>query len=366
MAGDKQNRQTGHTQLNSRTGKRKTPSSINLIVMCVCLVFFSTLLVWGSVFYYRQQILKSTQLIDHYDREQYEKHYVMITSDPDSLLWQNVYGGAKSRAAEYGAYLELMGENLDVEYDEPQLLKIAIESRVDGIVVEASEDEQMIALIDEAADAGIPVVTVLNDAHTSARKSFVGISSYNAGHAYGSRICEILDGQEQEKNVYRVAVLMDEDIHDASQNLVYSGMQETVNEEYKGQAQVELLPSLISKKTAFAAEEVVRDIFLEVDNPPDIVVCLDEMYTTCAYQAAIDYNKVGKINILGYYQSDAIISAIEGSVIDATLTVDAGQMGEDCIDAIVEYTGTGYVSDYIMVDTMLLDARNLAAYAGGE
>lgn len=355
-----------HRKKSLIRNKSNTPNSRNIIVLCVCLVFFSTLVVLGSVFYYRRQILKSTQLIEHFENEHFDKHYVMITSDSGSLLWQNVYYGAKSRAAFYGAYLELMGENLDLSYSKPELLKIAIESQVDGIVLEAGDEEWMTALIDEATDAGIPVVTVLNDAPASSRISFVGISSYDAGHAYGNCICGILERKADEKKTYRIIVLMDEDNHDASQNLVYSGIQETVNNEYKGGAEVEIQTSLISKGTAFAAEEVVRDIFLSVDNLPDIVVCLDEMYTTCAYQAAIDYNKVGKISILGYYQSDTIISAIEGNVIDATLAVDAKQMGEDCIDAITEYNRTGYVSDYILVDSMLLSADNLEAFQGGE
>ena len=147
------------------------------MILCFCLILLSFLVILSSVIYYRRQILQSTQLIENYENEHFDKHYVMITSDSKSLFWQNVYHGARSRAAEYNAYLELLGTNLDVEYDETELLKIAIESQVDGIVVEASDDEQMVALIDKATGTGIPVVTVLDDSRNSTRQSFVGISS---------------------------------------------------------------------------------------------------------------------------------------------------------------------------------------------
>lgn len=60
---------------------------------------------------------------------------------------------------------------------------------------------------------------------------------------------------------------------------------------------------------------------------PDIIICLNELSTTCVYQAVVDYNCVGEIAILGYYDTDTILKAIERNVITATISIDTEQMG---------------------------------------
>lgn len=344
--------------------KKRQINSTGLVIACITFAVLSVIVVLSSFIVYRDQILESTSILESYDNETYDKHYVMITSDSESSFWQNVYEKAKEHAASAGAYLEFLGTNLDVEYKETELMKIAIESQVDGIIVEANEEKEMVDLVKEATDNGIPVVTVLGDSHGSQRISYVGMGSYNLGQEYGNLVCEVLQKEEQPKEDYQIVVLMDEGSYDTSQNLIYSGIQETVQAQYQGEADVVIKTYLINPKTAFAAEEVVRDIFLANEPSPDIVVCLDEMYTTCAYQAAIDYNKVGEVTILGYYQSETILNAIDTGVIYATLTVNTSQMGRSCIDALTEYENTGYVSDYMVIETSLIRENNVSEYIG--
>lgn len=350
--------------MKKSTPKKRQINSTRLVTACILAGILSVIVIISSFVYYRKQIVESSNILDNYNNENYDKHYVMITSDFESYFWQNVYAKAKESAGIQGAYLEFLGTNLDVEYDETDLMKIAIQSQVDGIIVEADDDEEMADLIGEAADNGIPVVTVLGDCHGSKRISYVGMGSYNLGQEYGNLVWEILQEDKEPKEKYQIVVLMDEGSYDTRQNLVYSGIQETIQEQYEGEAEISIKTSLINNRTAFAAEEVVRDIFLSEGMSPDIVICLDEMYTTCAYQAAIDYNKVGEVKILGYYQSDTILNGIDTDVIYATLTMNTGQMGDSCIAALEEYGETGYVSDYIAVETSLINKKNVSEYIG--
>ena len=341
--------------------KRSQINSTNLVLICILTGALSVCLIITSFVYYRKQIVESSNLLDNYSRENYEKHYVMITSNSGLSFWQNVYTQAKERARQQGAYLELLGTNLDVEYDEKNLMKIAIQSKVDGIILEASDDEEMVNLIREAAEQHIPVVTVLGDCHGSKRISFVGTGGYDLGQEYGELVCKVLQ-EEKERADYKIVVLMNENSYDSRQNLVYSAIQETISEKYDGKSKISVKAQRINNKTAFAAEEVVRNLFISEDASPDIVICLDETYTTCAYQAAIDYNKVGVVKILGYYQSDTILNGIDTDVIHATLTINTGQMGKSCIDALEEYAKTGYVSDYIAIETTLIHKNNVSEF----
>ncbi len=99
---------------------------------------------------------------------------------------------------------------------------------------------------------------------------------------------------------------------------------------------------------------------------PDIFICLDELKTTCVYQAMVDYNRVGQVGILGYYDSETILNAIDRNVIAATISVETKQMGRYCLEALEDYLQYGNTNQYYMADVTLIDKSNVADYIGGE
>ena len=120
----------------------------------------------------------------------------------------------------------------------------------------------------------------------------------------------------------------------------------------------------VENKGAFDAEESIRDIFME-EQLPDVIICLDEISTSCVYQAVVDYNKVGEIDIIGYYDSESILRAIERNVVRSTISIDTEEMGQYCVTALDEYRKNGYVSEYFSVGTNLITMQNVKEYLGG-
>lgn len=323
----------------------------------------------------------------------YDRYYVMITEDRKSSFWQSVYQGAYRHGLESNVYVDWLGENLSQEYDREDLMRIAIASGVDGIIVTADEGEEITALIEEAAEAGIPVVTLYSDSSQSSRCSFVGVGSYNLGREYGKMGLYLLaniignqdhtfsyvythmeDGEvvmvQEAPHTYledkvKVAVLVNAYASDVDQNILYSGIQDTMENEKSTDIELEFVPISIDDTNDFSVEESIRDIFMEED-VPDIIVCLDELSTTCVYQAVVDYNMVGDVNILGYYVSDTIINAIDRSVIYATIVIDTEQMGGYCIEALQEYHDQGYTSQYFAADVTVIDHNNVSRYLEEE
>ena len=159
------------------------------------LVFLAVLL--SCLFFFWQ---KSTEIIKEDERiyETYSRHYVMITGRDESDFWDRVYESALAEGKERGVYVERFGENLAVEYDRNELLELAIQASVDGIIVPGDEDDKTVALLDEAVKNGIPVVTVLRDSTGSLRQCFVGDNSYNLGQEYGRQILELLSEKKEE------------------------------------------------------------------------------------------------------------------------------------------------------------------------
>ncbi len=300
------------------------------------------------------------------DEKSYDQYYVMITEDRKASFWQSVYNGAYERGLEEDVYVDLLGDNLSQDYSREELMRIAISASVDGIIVTADESDEMIALIDEAVAVGIPVVTLYGDSTHSNRCSFVGVGSYNLGREYGRQVLKVDEEIEKTDRDVTVAVLVSAYAKDSGQNILCSGIQDTLEQEKSETANIELSLITVDDTNSFSAEESIRDIFME-EEIPDVIVCLNETNTSCVYQAVVDYNKVGQVSILGYYDTDEIINAIDRNVIYATVSVDTEQMGSFCIDALTEYYEFGNTSQYFTADVTLIDKRNVASYLkGGE
>lgn len=316
-----------------------------IIVISICTVIFRS---------YVREFHKVT------DKEKYDQYYVMITEDRKSDFWQSVYRGAYERGQEENVYVDLLGEHLSQEYSREDLMRIAMTSGVDGIFVESDESDEMLQMIDEAVERGIPVVTLYGDNTHSERCSFVGVGSYNLGREYGRQVLKLIAAQKN-PDVLDVAVLVNAHALNSAQNIVCSGIQDALEQEKLQGPEIELSLVTVDDTNTFSVEESIRDIFME-KKLPDIIICLNELNTTCVYQAVVDYNCVGEVSILGYYDTDTILKAIERNVIYATISIDTEQMGAFCVDALREYYRYGYTSQYFTADVTIIDQNNVGEY----
>lgn len=359
----------GDIAMNRKTSK-------NYIWMLIMVLF---ILVLGIAIYMLRYYVNSILVSE--DTKAYDQYYVMIADDNKSAYWRAIYQSAYAKGQQSNVYVDLMGENLLKDYSKTELMEIAISSSVDGIIVSADDSDAMKELIDEAIDKGIMVVTVQNDNPNSKRCSFISVGSYNLGIEYGEQIIAIAkermkmisDTEQGKKGFYDVSgyyvtgskavnVTVLVDATDSGQDLLRAAIQETVEKE--SNIKIDVTFSSVDSSNDFAEEETIRDLFMNTTTP-DIIVCLSEQSTVCAYQTVVDYNKVGQTNILGYYVSDSILNAIDRGVVSATMAVDTQQLGGSCVDVLVEYSKLGNTSQYFTAGITVIDKGNVSAYMGG-
>ena len=306
-------------------------------------------------------------------QETYGNYYVMIPAEHNSSFWDAVYRGAFEAGKKSDTYVEKMSESLYGDYSAVELIQMATASGADGIIVCSDESEEMCGQINDARRNGIPVVTLLSDSSQSDRCSFVGISYYNLGKIYGNEIAKIAKERTNGENgteimnkagepePVRVAVLMDSTVESSGQNILISEINDVLDGYADIAVNVEVYP--VDDTNSFSVEESVSGLFSGKDRVrPDIVVCLSDTETMSAYQMVVDYNLVGHVSILGYYDSEAICKAIDRGAIYATVTVDTDQMGEYCVQALDEYRSLGNTSQYLTTDLLTIDKSNVADY----
>ncbi len=156
---------------------------IMLFVALFCAVYFSVK-------------MKQVSEADARTYEIYDMHYVFIADNAEKEFWNEVYAAAVEEGEKENVYVERLGENLNVNYQTEDLLRIANNSSVDGIIFCGEDNEETVKLINEAVHKGIAVVSLRQDIEDSERQCFVGVNSYDLGLEYGKQILELAQQEE--------------------------------------------------------------------------------------------------------------------------------------------------------------------------
>ena len=308
-----------------------------------------------SIYLYAGMIKERDSLLSSEGQTPYDGYYVLVTEDGDSDFWENVLAGAREKAEAENIYVQQQTQAIDADLTKSQQLELAIHSGVDGIILDGGQESQTESLINQAAAAGIPVVTVYRDSPSSERISYIGISNANLGRDYGQEICDLTQKkiENEEQDSMKVLVLLDAEDPGNSQTILLTAIRDYIHSQgMSGKVQIETRQ--IRNSSFFSAEEEIRELFAEGGIPADIIVALSEHNTECVAQTVVDYNRVGSVEILGFYESEPIRNALEKNIIHATVTADTLQMGRDSVEALSEFRESGYVSDYYATEISLL------------
>ncbi len=128
-------------------------------------------------------------------RHSNDEKYILVTVNSKVDYWKSAQAGLSKAAAEYGVKWDVRGPD---DYD-PQAevaeFRTAIALKPSGILVSVADANLMQPAIDDALNAGIPVITIDSDAPKSKRLYFIGTNNMNAGEMGGKRLVDKLHGK---------------------------------------------------------------------------------------------------------------------------------------------------------------------------
>ncbi|MBD8070655.1 sugar-binding protein [Bacillus sp. PS06] len=168
---------------------RKSLIYVVLIAASIGALFF--------FFYSSFKVQKIEWQINEYSSEaanEPKSHFVLIGEEMDNDYWQLVGQGAKKAEAVNDVYVEYKGPRRANPDEQLKLLDMAIKSKVDGIIVQAINDEKFRPMINKAVAEGIPVVTIDTDSPQSQRSTYIGTDNYLAGQMAGQALIEDTNG----------------------------------------------------------------------------------------------------------------------------------------------------------------------------
>jgi len=324
-----------------------------LVFGVVILVFIFIFLIGYSINYFQINLLEANSLLKE-SSSKIDYHFIVIAQNTDDSYWQIVREGCFDAASEFNVAVEFNGPRFTNMDEQVKYFKMAVASRVEGIVTPVLDEEVFTPLIDEATEAGIPVITIETDAKNSKRKAFVGTNTYNLGGEAGKLVLESV-GDEAVIGI--IIKSFNGTSENVPQDLRVAGFKDTLKD--APNAIIKTIQS--SGAGLFSAEEVTRQILY---NYPEVntIICTNVKDTICAAQIVVDLNKVGQVTIIGYGDAPEILRYIEKGVIYGTVAANPYEMGYESIRSLVEYKKKFMTSSYVDTGARVITARNLEEY----
>lgn len=128
-------------------------------------------------------------------RHDNNERYILVTVLSKLPYWQNAAAGLSKAGAQYGVKVDVRGpETFDPEAEVKEFRE-AMALKPAGILVSVADSAAMQPAINEAIEAGIPVITVDSDAPASKRLYFIGTNNLQAGRIGGQRVVDKLHGK---------------------------------------------------------------------------------------------------------------------------------------------------------------------------
>jgi ribose transport system substrate-binding protein len=125
------------------------------------------------------------------EQEQSQYRLVLITQELETPFWVRVGNGAIEEARKLGASIEVWGSYGKNQEDFLKKIEIAIDSKVDGIIVQGLDTDAFNELTKiKASFYGIPIITVANDVpmEESIRRTYVGSDQFLAGQLIAKQL----------------------------------------------------------------------------------------------------------------------------------------------------------------------------------
>lgn len=281
-------------------------------------------------------------------------HFMIIANELNFSSGQAFIDGVNLACEDYNAVVEInefKRENLDQQI---KTVAIAVASKVDGIIVQATDQDLFVEQINQAMDQGIPVITIFEDAAKSKRLSYIGVNSYELGTLAAELASKSISGSGE------MAIIFDgleNKQFDTAKSLIEAGVREGLVKN----PDLSLKKIDISTTGILGAGDIAKEIITQ-EHGVNVIFCTSPNTTKGVAQAIVDLNMVGKIKIIGYGDDQEILKHIQIGVIDVSLLSDNKSIGYQCVESAIKYLEEGRISDFEDTGIYVIDKSNVENY----
>lgn len=250
--------------------------------------------------------------------ETQQRYIAVICKGSQHQFWKTVEQGAMDAGEELGARVTFEAPEDETQIDvQIEMMEKAIAEKADAIVLAPLDTERLNAVIDQAVDAGIPVLTLDSDVTTKSRVATIGTSNESAGAIAARNAVDLMNG----KGKVAIISYMKGVQTAVARNEGFIG---EIEDNYKGE--IEIVGTSYCQGDAEKAKKQAMDY---LEKYPDLK-CIYGANEGCALGAAAAVKEMGRQNVvtvIGFDSSDEEIAYLEEGIIDGMIVQNPYNMG---------------------------------------
>jgi ribose transport system substrate-binding protein len=254
------------------------------------------------------------------------KVIAVIPKGTAHLYWVSVQAGALAAGKELNVEVLWNGPAQETEFDrQVQIVDSMIARRVDGIVLAPNERKALVPPLDRAAAAGIPVTIFDSGLDSENYLSFVATNNYEAGQLAARTLAGLIGGTGE------VAVLANAPGSGSTIDRE-KGFADVIGKEFPAMKIVASQFGMSDRAKARASAENMLTA-----NPNLAGMFASAEFSSAGVALAIKArNRSGKVKLIGFDSSDAMIEDLKGGVISAMLVQDPFRIGYEGVKTLVD------------------------------
>ena len=265
--------------------------------------------------------------------------------------FEPVYRGFEDAAARYGVVAEV---NAPPRFDVALQVKVIedlIARGVSGIAISANDDRGLVAVIHEAVQAGIKVITFDAPAPSSEALTYIGTDNEAAGHAAGIRMAKAMGGRGS------IGILQG-GLDATSLNLRTQGFKRALAE-----ASPRITVVSVMDEGGDFAESVNKTEELLAEHPDLSAIFSVSAEGTPAASAVVKRQvKTGRVLIAGFDDLGDTLQGIRDGSVAFCVVQNTYKMGWLSVEQLLEAVGGRPMPRIIDTGAVFVDRSNIDTY----
>src|SRR5579863_6626283 len=276
--------------------------------------------------------------------------YAVVPKGQSNAFWQTVHAGAAAEAREAKVDIDWNGPALESDFTrQVTIVDDFINRHVDGIELAPNDRDALVPAIHRAHLAGIPLVVIDSGANTDEYVSFIATDNYGGGVLGARRLGQSLGGRG---NVALIANAPGS----ASTLAREQGFKDTLAKEFP---EIKLVAWQYGMAEYARSLTVTEDILTSHSDLSGLFAS-NESSAVGAVQGVKARGLAGKIKVVGFDSSPALVDALRSGAIDALVVQDPFQMAYVGLKTLLGQRAGRQVSKRIDLPPTLVTHDNLS------
>jgi ribose transport system substrate-binding protein len=283
---------------------------------------------------------------------QQKKTFALVQINQQALFFNQMNEGAKKAADAAGVNLVIFNANNDPAAQN-SAIETYIQQKVDGLAVVAIDVNGIMPAVNQAAQAGIPVVAIDAILPTGPQKAQIGVDNAAAGADMGKFFLDYVKTNMGGKAKVGIVGALNSFI----QNVRQEGFEKTVSSA-SGITKAGVVDGQNIQDNALAAAENL------ITGNPDMtaIYATGEPALMGAIAAVESQGKQESVKVFGWDLTAQAIAGIDKGYVAAVIQQDPTSMGAAAVTALKTLSSGGTVEPTISVPVTIVTKQNVEPY----